>query len=136
MITMKKILLLLVLIATCSLVQAQTKNLKFKAYDYSEGKIDPITDKWKYGKDVPTTITFALYEEYLTASDDARSIYRFTEQLFKEDNEQRYQVGWRCLDERNRECIVKIVVPRNSEYTPVIYVFYEKWSIRYGVIFL
>jgi hypothetical protein len=74
-------------------------------------------------------ITFTLKDNYITADDKARSVYKIIRKDSIENKGNRESQDYICTDEKDRDCILTIAMYTNGEKYLILY--YHDWAIIY-----
>jgi hypothetical protein len=106
--------------------------VKVETYKNQVGYWNQYKNEWEWDKASFNNITFTLGKTYVRCDDEANSFYSIKEDLGA-DNTSTYKAhGWKCIDEKSRNCIVQLLL--YTEYNlSVIHVMYNNKAIRYYV---
>tara|TARA_R110002126_G_scaffold66582_2_gene169213 strand:- start:5730 stop:6176 length:447 start_codon:yes stop_codon:yes gene_type:complete len=97
------------------------------------GAWDTYTKKYTYGEVNPASITFKVYDSYISANDNTKSIYRVTKKA-KDIFENDYKIfGWDCYDEKNRSCNFSITHYYDTETPDLVMILYPKYAYIYFI---
>lgn len=126
---MKKITLTLALIIS-SLVTFAQQPAVLETYKNSVGYYNSSTKKYDFETYAYSNLTFSFYDTYVSVNDIMHSVYRITEILPKNVTKTSETASVRCLDERNRSCIVSLMANNNGAKS-AIYITYEDRMFLY-----
>jgi hypothetical protein len=105
---------------------------KVETYKNQVGYWNTYKEEWEWDKAVFNNITFTLGKNYITCNDEAKSFYSVKEDLGDDKSSTYKGHGWKCIDEKGRNCIVQVIL--YTEYNlSVIHVMYNNKAIRYYV---
>ena len=126
---MKKLFTLLAILVSIS-VHAQFKVDTYKNY---MGRWNKYTKEYDLDKEYRyANISFVIYESYIEANDEAKSIYRIKKNLPDDVTPKYKAVTIECLDENNRECRFTVMRDNTTQQVFVI-IQYEILAYFYVV---
>jgi hypothetical protein len=125
---MKKIILILslVFISICSFSQTPVQLITYKN---QVGWKNKYNDEYTYEKYIYSTITFSIYNDYISANDENHSLYRITEELPSDVTKEKETTKALCYDEKNRKCIVAIVHYKEKNSSSIVVMYDDRMFI-------
>jgi hypothetical protein len=116
----------------CILTMSAFSQSKVETYKNQVGYWNLKTNEWEWDKASFNDITFTMGKTYISCNDEAKSFYSIREDLGDDKTDTYKAHGWKCIDEKGRNCIVQLLL--YTEYNlVVIHVMYNNKAIRYYV---
>lgn len=122
---MKKILLFLLLLISVNCFCQKV----FYASKFCTGKINSDKDGWIWGEDQEAQVKLTVHGKLILVDDEAKSAYTCGKVYLDEDDGEYTQTAWWSIDEKKRECMVKMVVYDTGRVD--VYVMYYNQGIAF-----
>ena len=128
---MKKILLILSLLIISLFVKAQEPSV-IETYKNRIAIYNSYTDEYDFQDYSYATLTFKMYDTYISVDDKQHSVYRAIERLPDTKTKNYQAVTIKCLDEKNRECNFGLMKFNDGEMR-IIIVYPKDLLIVYNI---
>lgn len=101
------------------------------SYGVSTGKYDKYTDKWYYSDIEPISLKFTMQGKVIMVNDEAKSVYTTGEKINYKSEPGWTKHGWWSKDEKNRSCIIQIIMQDSVGSVRIIIVYDETCFVYY-----
>jgi len=128
---MKKITILLAFLLSGVISYSQDNTIRLKTFKNCLGYWNSSSEQYDFQDYAYAGITFTFKDDYISADDQSRSIYRIIEDLPTKKDRNKETTSASCLDEKNRKCIVAIMSYRDKTMNSSIAVIYEDFMYIY-----
>ena len=124
---MKKFILLLILLVTTAILNAQTV-LK----TYKNQLVKKENNVWVTKFTNFETMTIMLYDNLVIVKDDANSMYKTYGEPYKKNEKDAQYIYYNAVDENYTDCTVVVMKPYSNKKNSSIVVMYDEvWFIYY-----
>lgn len=130
---MKKILLMMVL--EFSFIGAFSQS-NYKINYVGTALYNNNTKRYEWNEKKPTDMQLIMKGNVILISDKAGSYYVTGDNIFKDDKDEYFQIGWNAVDEKQKSCIIKMAFRKENGYLTgesLLYIFYKTYAIEYSI---
>lgn len=130
---MKRSIILISLLLGSLFSKSQYSSIKIKTLKNSRGVWNSFTKKYDFENYNYAKITFSINNDYISADDESRSIYRIMENIPVKKDIDKETISVYCLDEKNRKCVFAIMRYNDGKTNSSVAVIYDEVMYVYIV---